>query len=51
MIDFDFCGFASLPGHLLGECLDAAGLDIGVDDHAGAPASPIPVGLDESHAH
>lgn len=27
MIEFDFCGYACLPGNPLGECLDAAGIE------------------------
>ena len=27
MIDFEFCGYACLPGNPMAECLDAAGID------------------------
>jgi hypothetical protein len=31
MFELDFCGFASLPGNVLAECLDAAGVDATLD--------------------
>ena len=31
MFELDFCGFASQPGNVLGECLDAAGVDAALD--------------------
>ena len=33
MIELDFCGYLSLPGSDLGECLDAAGCDACVAAH------------------
>lgn len=33
MFELDFCGFASLPGSSLGECLDAAGIDASLAGH------------------
>ena len=31
MIEFEFCGYASLPGNPMGECLDAAGIDASLE--------------------
>jgi hypothetical protein len=31
MFELDFCGFASLPGNILAECLDAAGVGATLD--------------------
>jgi hypothetical protein len=35
MIEFDFCGYACLPGNPIGECLDAAGIDASLDRRGG----------------
>lgn len=43
MFELDFCGFASLPGNVLAECLDAAGVDA-------ALGTGIRAGHDAAHA-
>ena len=37
MGELDFCGFASLPGNCLSECLDAAGIDASLARHGQHP--------------
>ncbi len=39
MFELDFCGFASLPGSAIAECMDAAGIDAGLQRHGHAARS------------
>jgi hypothetical protein len=48
MFELDFCGFASQPGYVLAECLDAAGVDAAMDAgvHVADDASRDAAGAD-----
>jgi hypothetical protein len=41
-LELDFAGFASLAGGLVGECLDAAGIDGSVEPHGRDDEHPAP---------
>jgi hypothetical protein len=47
MIELDFYGYDALHGNVLGECLDAAGIDASLHGRSGSPAHDVATAVDQ----